>query len=310
MADRPLPFVSVVVPVLNGERTIGDCLTSLLRAEYSSDRREIVVVDNGSRDATADVVARFPVRLVREPRRSRSHARNRGVAAAEGEIVAFTDADCAVTSRWLVELVSGFDRAEIGGVAGEAVAYPPETAVERYLATRRAALGAWAMGQACGWIVFVSAAVRREAFERVGGLDPLFPGGADIDFSWRLRAAGFEIAFRPQALAFHRHPRTVRALVRQRVRYGRGHAALARRYADTIGWGWRREAAAWRDLAASAGGVAAAAASALRRRDAQPVERAAIDLALKLGERAGFVAATLRAPAAAALLQRPPYPGP
>jgi glycosyltransferase involved in cell wall biosynthesis len=301
MSAGGTPFVSIVVPVLNGEGTIGDCLASLLQVDFPDERREIIVVDNGSRDRTVAIAAAFPVRVVREPRRSRSCARNRGIAEARGELVAFTDADCAVSTNWLAELASGFEREEVGAVAGEVVAYPAETPVERYLAARRPAFNAWSLSQKHRWIAFPSAAVRRLVFDRIGAFDPRIPGGADIDFSWRMLAAGFEIGSRPKALVFHRHPSTIGMLVRQRFRYGRGHAALCSKYPETIPWGWREEEAAWRDLAASAVKVAAGGARVLRGRGGsrRALESAYIDLARKAGERAGFVEGTVRGGAAA-----------
>ncbi len=69
MASR-LPFVSVIVPVLNGERTIRECVVSLLKTDYPVERRDILVVDNGSTDRTAEIVKSFPVRYLREERQA------------------------------------------------------------------------------------------------------------------------------------------------------------------------------------------------------------------------------------------------
>ena len=132
-----LPFTSVIIPVLNGERTIRECLVSLLKMDYPVERLEILVVDNGSTDRTAEIINSFRVRYHREERRGASYARNRGIEASKGEILAFTDADCLVTTNWLRELVQGFDSEEVGVVAGEVVAYPPQTPAERYTAMRR-----------------------------------------------------------------------------------------------------------------------------------------------------------------------------
>ncbi len=115
------PLISVVVPVRNGERTIRDCLASLLRMDYPETRRELLVVDNGSTDRTAEIIKSFPVRYVSEGCRGIPHARNRGIEASQGAIVAFTDADCVVDAAWLRELVRGFEEEGIGGVEGETV---------------------------------------------------------------------------------------------------------------------------------------------------------------------------------------------
>src|SRR5689334_14241359 len=98
---------------------IDRCLTAVLNVDYPAEQREIVVVDNGSRDRTAEIVERYPVTLLHEARRGSAAARNRGIEAARGDVVACTDADCLPTTVWLRELVKPFARAEVGGVAGE-----------------------------------------------------------------------------------------------------------------------------------------------------------------------------------------------
>ena len=135
-AEEPVGF-ALVIPALNEEETIGDCLVSLRRMDYPPERREILVVDNGSTDRTAEIIKSFPVRYLWEERRGFSAARNKGVKASKGEILAFTDADCIVSRGWLRELAQAFEEESVGGVAGEIVTYPPKTPVERYVARIR-----------------------------------------------------------------------------------------------------------------------------------------------------------------------------
>lgn len=102
-AVRPVPFVSVIIPVFNDSDRLDLCLTALDRQTYPRDRYEVIVVDNGSQDepALAEVAARHPVRLSRETKPGSYCARNHGLSLATGEIVAFTDADCIPTQDWL-----------------------------------------------------------------------------------------------------------------------------------------------------------------------------------------------------------------
>jgi glycosyltransferase involved in cell wall biosynthesis len=91
------PFVSIIVPVYNGSRTIDALLTSLLALDYPPDQHEILIVDNKSTDDTRQRIQRYPVTLLEETEIQGSYAaRNRGIEAAQGEILAFTDADCVV----------------------------------------------------------------------------------------------------------------------------------------------------------------------------------------------------------------------
>jgi GT2 family glycosyltransferase len=277
--------------VRNAERTLADCLGSLLRSEFPAERREILVVDNGSTDRTAQVAAEFPVRVVSEPRPGLSHARNRGIEESDGELIAFTDADCMVTGRWLAELVAPFDEDGAAVTAGRTVSFPPRTPAERYVARRRTAFVEWSEPHPLPWIQFANAAVRREVFERVGPFDPHFLGGSeDIDMCWRVFQAGFQVSRRPKAIVLHRHRTSARGLFRQHFGYGRGQARLVRKHPRLVSWGWRSEARAWADIAA---GSRELAETLVRERRGSPgsvdVLYPYFDLVRKLGQRAGFL---------------------
>jgi GT2 family glycosyltransferase len=287
MTGSALPFVSIVVPVRNGERTLRDCLVSILRTDYRDDRREIVVVDNGSSDATAQIVRRFPVRYVLEQRRGLSEARNRGIAESGGEILVFTDADCVVTTSWLRELVRGFEESPGAAVvAGDVLAFPAGTPVERYLALRKPSYMSWSRAQKHTWFQFGNAAVRRRTFDSVGRFDTRFRGGCeDIDFSWRLLGAGLELCWRPSAIVFHQNRASIPRLFRQQMLYGRNHARLLRKYPGHVGWTWGDEFAAWRDIAQTAREA---------RRAGFGGSYPSIDLVRKVGQRVGFLEGLVR----------------
>jgi glycosyltransferase involved in cell wall biosynthesis len=293
------PFVSVIVPVLNGERTIRDCLVSLLRMHYPAGRREILVVDNGSTDRTAEIVRGLPVRYLRENRRGAALARNMGIGASRGEILAFTDADCVVSTGWLRDLVKGFDHEHVGVVAGEVVAYPPKTPAERNAARRKPLWQKYALKYpGSPWFLSGNAAVRRKVFDSVGLFDPRFTGGGseDIDFAWRFFQCGeFELRYRPKAVVFHRHRASARELFEQRKRYGRGQAILCRKHPDQVSWDWRRELGAYKDLLLTVPAFGRATIRAgLRGLESTECSYLYLELVRKLGERIGFIWGTLQ----------------
>lgn len=293
----PAPFVSVIVPVLNGEATIERCLASLSSGSYPGERREIVVVDNGSTDRTVELVRGYPVRLLVEPRRGLSRARNRGIEESRGEILAFTDSDCYVSTRWLAELTAGFDEDEVAAVTGEVVPYPPTTSTEHYSARRKPSVAGWQQSVPEPWFCFMNTAVRRQAFDRVGLFDPCFAGIGceDIDFAWRYFDAGLRLRRRRQPVVFHQQRITALGLFRQNLRNGRGWALLHRRYPDRAGWGWPEEVAAWADIGRTAfhAGLTSVRAPARSGPGSEPEYRY-LDLLLKLGQRLGFVHGRLR----------------
>jgi GT2 family glycosyltransferase len=284
--------------VLNGEETIKECLVSLLQSSYPSERSEILVVDNGSTDRTAEIVRAYPVTLLREERRGASYARNRGVEAAEGEILAFTDADCSVSSGWLRELVQGFDDESVGGVEGETLAYPPVTPIERYQArigSHRRRVRAFSIF--APFVPTANVAFRRDVFNRIGLFDTRFPaaGGEDIDFSWRfIEETGFKLFYAPKAVVLHRHSSTVRGFFSKYTRYGRAQTILRAKYPGRLEWGWREEIRAWADAARFAGlSVKASFQYGLRGGPRTTVEDAYFTFLRKLAVRVGFLRGTI-----------------
>ncbi len=121
----------MIVPVRDGEPTIAGCIDAILATDYPPDRREILVVDNGSTDGTAALIQSRSVRYLREPKRGVSNARNRGIAESTGDVLAFVDADCLVEPQWLTELVRPFEDPAVGSVAGDLQHAAPTTAAER-----------------------------------------------------------------------------------------------------------------------------------------------------------------------------------
>jgi glycosyltransferase involved in cell wall biosynthesis len=108
---------SIIVCTRNRAQLLRGCLESLL-ADTSAIDREVVVVDNGSTDETRDLVARYPVRYVREERLGHSNARNAGIAAATGSLLFFTDDDVVVQPGWADALAAPFEDPSVGAAAG------------------------------------------------------------------------------------------------------------------------------------------------------------------------------------------------
>lgn len=230
------PAVSIVVPARNAEPTLRDCVTSLLRLDYPVQRREIIVVDNGSVDATSASIRDLPVTLLTEPRRGPSWARNAGIEASKGEIIAFTDADCIVTRGWLRGLVTAFQYDEAPwAVAGEVLPFPPRTAAEQYMARRQTRWQQAALRAPRPYMVTANVAFRRQTFDAIGRFDARFVVGQDQDLSWRFFAAGLRCRYAPAAIVFHRHRRTTWGFFKQQLGWGYG-AALLRRH-HRLPWG-------------------------------------------------------------------------
>jgi glycosyltransferase involved in cell wall biosynthesis len=293
-ARSRVPFVSVVVPVRNGAAYIGDCIASLLRTDYPAERRELLIVDNASRDGTARSIKRFPVQYLWEGRRGPAAARNRGVTASRGEIVAFTDADCVVTTGWLRDLVRGFDDDAVAGVAGAIMSYPPETPAQRYMARRKHCWQAPAVhSRSLPYAATANAAFRRTTFDQIGLFDPRFTRAQDKDFGRRFFDAGLQLRYRPSAVVLHRHRATVAGLFTQYAGWGYGAVLLHRKY--RLPWGVRSELRRYAALMVAVGKLARACL--YRPARSGDLASAAFDVLCRVAYRAGALRGFLsRAP--------------
>jgi len=236
------PTLTVVVPVRNGARTIGDTLTGLVHQAPSPIIRDIVVVDDGSTDATRAVVQKFPVTLLTEAGRGPAAARNRGLHAARGAIVAHLDADTLPTRRWLAEIAAPFSDPAVNQVAGRMLGLRPATPAERYYARRFLDCEADnAIAEGFPFAAAGNMAVRREAALAVGGWDEEFRVGQDVDLSHRLRQRfGSPIRYQAGAVVFVRTSRTLPELSARAFKYGQGRAKLWLCHRDAAGWGAQR----------------------------------------------------------------------
>jgi cellulose synthase/poly-beta-1,6-N-acetylglucosamine synthase-like glycosyltransferase len=230
-AATKLPYVSVIVPVRDGESMISACLDSILATDYPPDRREILVVDNGSSDGTASLIQARPVRYLREPKRGVSNARNRGIAESRGEILAFVDADCLVEPQWLTELVRPFEDPEVGSVAGDLQHTPPTTAAERQAARM---LGNWqrfAFTSDPAYPITANAAYRRDVLDRIGPFDPHMTRAQDVELGLRFQErSGLRLAYAERATARHRNRSTQRGFFRQQLGWAYGAGLVGAKF--------------------------------------------------------------------------------
>lgn len=229
-APSPAPKVSVVVCAYNAEITMEECMESLRFDRVRYPNYEVIVVDDGSTDRTRAIAERYPeYRLISHENRGLSVARNEGILAATGEIVAFTDSDCAVDPEWLTFLVHRLQaEASFGGVGGPNLPPPedhwvPEVVARSPGGPTHVLLTDWEAEHIPG----CNMAFWRSALLEVGLFDPSYrSAGDDVDICWRLQNAGYKIGFAAAALVWHRRRATVRAYLNQQKGYGRAEALL------------------------------------------------------------------------------------
>lgn len=233
MPDAAWPSMTVVVCAYNAEATLDECLEHTCRLDYPN--LEILVVDDGSTDRTAEIAERHPAAtLVRIPHAGLSAARNVGLHAAQGDIVAYLDADAYPGPEWPYYLALGFDSRTVGGVGGPNVPPPSDAAA--------AALVAAAPGGPVHVLVAddraehvpgCNMAFWRDVLLEVGGFEPVYTAaGDDVDVCWKVLDKGWEIGFHPAAQVWHHRRSSTRAYLRQQRGYGRAEALVSARHPD------------------------------------------------------------------------------
>jgi GT2 family glycosyltransferase len=246
-ADHPWPLVTVAVCTRDRPALLADCLAALTRLDYPA--LDLLVVDNAPRTAAAArlVRHRYPrVRYVCEPRPGLNWARNRAIAEARGDILAYTDDDVIADAHWARALARVFaEQAEVMAVTGLVVPYELETEAqqlfERYggfgrgftphtyrvdresrerTATHHGGTGKFGTG--------ANMAYRRRVFADVGPFDPALDvgtathGGGDLEMFFRVLQAGHALAYEPSAVVRHRHRRDYAQLRTQITNNGIG----------------------------------------------------------------------------------------
>jgi len=226
------PLISVVVCTYNGERTIRDCLNGLQELEYPN--YEVIVVDDGSTDRTAEVAGEYPFRVISTENCGLSSARNTGFRSANGEIVAFIDDDAYPTSEWLKYLATTFmttSHAAVGGpnlspvndgFIANCVALAPGGPIHVLLSDREAE-----------HIPGCNMAIRKSCLEAIDGFDPTFRiAGDDVDVCWRLQQCGWTLGFNAAAIVWHHRRNSIRMYWKQQRGYGKAEALLATKWPD------------------------------------------------------------------------------
>ena len=232
--DNPLPpslpaypKVSVVICVYNGDRTLDACLASLERLNYPN--YEVIVVNDGSTDRSKQIAESYDyIRLIHQENKGLSEARNAGIRVSQGEIIAYTDADCMTDPDWLTYLVARFQSSDFGAVGGPNFSPPDDSFVASCVAVSPGAPSHVLLDdEVAEHIPGCNMAFRREALEAIAGFDPIFrAAGDDVDLCWRLQNKGYKIGFSPAAVVWHFRRNTIRDYLKQQRGYGKAETLL------------------------------------------------------------------------------------
>jgi O-antigen biosynthesis protein len=231
--DFKWPRISVVICAHNAEATLDECLEHTCALDYP--RLEVIVVDDGSRDATAKITSRHPrARLLQIPHSGLATARNEGFQAASGDLIAYLDADAYPSPEWPYYLALALDRPDVGGCGGPNLP-PPDDPTGAQLVARSPGgpVHVLTSDDRAEHVPGCNMAFWKIVLEEVGGFDPVYTAaGDDVDLCWRVLDRGWKIGFHPAALVWHRRRPGMRTYLRQQRTYGRSEALVEARHPE------------------------------------------------------------------------------
>jgi glycosyltransferase involved in cell wall biosynthesis len=213
--------VSIIIPTFNGASRIGHCLDAIV--QHTAGRNvEILVVNDGSTDNTADVVQRYSgVRLINQANAGPAAARNRGALATCGTIILFTDDDCVPTPNWLDAMLEPFENPDVVGTKG-VYRTRQKSLVARFVQIEyEDKYRLMARLPDIDFIDTYSAAFRRDRFLEMAGYDTSFPLACaeDVELSYRMSARGWKMKFAPNAIVYHIHPDTLSKYLKKKYKF-------------------------------------------------------------------------------------------
>jgi cellulose synthase/poly-beta-1,6-N-acetylglucosamine synthase-like glycosyltransferase len=224
MAEASLPKVSIIVAAMNNEETIEECLKAVLAQNYAAGYIEVIVMDGGSKDATAKIAEKYPVKVF-SIRLNAPAAYNYAMKIASHPILGFVDSDAKVEKDWLKKLVPHLNEPKVAGVSGSIETWNSENPWARSigyeLKNRYSRIGKYT-----GRIATMNLLLKKTVIEEVGGWDEKLPSQYDTDFGFRISARGYKIAYEPSAVCYHFNRPTLHAYYRQQMQYGKNTIKL------------------------------------------------------------------------------------
>lgn len=240
--DAAAPLISVIIPAWNAEGCIAKCLDAIGAQSFPRERFEVILIDNASTDRTSAIAGDYSfVTVLHEPEPGSYRSRNRGIAAARGEYLLFTDADCVPDPNWIA---AAAERAaslpDVGVHAGritlfrEAGAGPFSAQYEELVAFDQQS------NLAMGYCVTANWLCRRDMMTAIGGFNATMMSGGDVDCSKRVRAAGHTLEYAPELVVGHPTRANIMELIRKRRRIVGGRWQLESWHEAGLRWPFRR----------------------------------------------------------------------
>ncbi len=236
------PFVSVVIPARNAEDTIENCLKSLSELDYPKDKVEIIIADGLSTDRTREIAESYGAKVIPNPGIRTVAGRNIGFEAAQGELIALSDADCVMDKNWLKNSIKYFDDERVAGLGGPNLVPQSESAFGRavsLLFDYAFSFGGGAPTRVYGKVIESrahgsNAIYRASVLRRVMPIDEDMFAGEDVIMNEKIRRLGYKLLYVPDAIVYHYRRATPKKWWSQMYWYGLGKILMRRKISGTI----------------------------------------------------------------------------
>jgi cellulose synthase/poly-beta-1,6-N-acetylglucosamine synthase-like glycosyltransferase len=229
------PLVSIIIPTFNRSNKISRCFDSLFNQTYPKDRYEVIIINDGSKDNTEEVLKEYqkkaPCAFIWDTQENQGIAKatNSGISRSKGDFICFTGDDCIPENDWIAKLINGFnDDTRIGAVGGKVISYQTNTPVQQFIED------AHVLDQEAfikkNTLITGSAAYRKQVLMDIKGFDNFLIACVDLDISIKTQILGYKLRYVPEAIVYHDHPATAKGLFSQQYRNGKGYVQLHRKY--------------------------------------------------------------------------------
>jgi len=198
-----LPFVSVIVPIYNGESTIRECLDSIMALHYPPEKLEVIVVDDGSTDNTVNILKNYPVKLIRKHHAGYPSAMNAGVNVATGVTILNIDSDTYISKDWLARVIQEFKDPKVGIVGGYVATAPTSSFWAKMAGFESEDREDRINSKYVDFVTSTCTAYRMELFINIGLFNEALRRGSDEELAQRALKAGWKIVLRKDAVCYH-----------------------------------------------------------------------------------------------------------
>jgi len=240
-------LVSIIIPVYNEEKNIENCLKAVRRQTYP--KVEVIVVDNGSTDASSKIAKDYADKVIFEERKGVYFAYNSALKVVQGELIAITDADCVPDEKWVEELVRCFSDLEVGSAGGPNITPSSATNFEKYVGIL---LGFLSKSVGSKYISDIKDIIetfhnpecnvmyRKSILDNAGGWNDHLLTAGDEEIDFRIRAKGYKILYTPYAKVYHNRKSDWKSFIRQIYSYAIGRIQFIKSYPHIAVVQWPR----------------------------------------------------------------------